>query len=127
MTKAEMERRFEEVKRAFGETACAFMTSNPHWARELDVAPAGAKRFVRVLFAESLLAQLETTDEEWCEITSAMGTADWAYLAEASGNPMARAHYRRCAERALATHRPVAARGGEVLNPFFDLTEGGEA
>jgi len=127
MTKYGMERRLEEIKGAFGETACAFMTSNPHWARELDEASAGAKRFVQALFAESVLAQLETTDDEWREITSAMCAADWEYMAETSCNHMARAHYRRFAERILETHRPVAVRGGETLNPFFGLTEGGAA
>lgn len=126
MTREEMERRLEEVKSAFAETACAFMSANPRWARELDEAPPAAKRFVRMLFVQSMLTHLETTDDEWCRITSAMDVADWRYLAQACGNRTAGAHYLQYAERVRATHRPALVRGGEILNPFADLPEGGE-
>jgi len=127
MTREEMEKRLGEVRRTFGETACAFMTANPRWAKELDEAPSAAKRFVRALFVRCLLEWIGTTDDEWRQITSDMDDDNWRYLAQACGNRTASAHYLQYAERIRTTHRPVVVRGCEILNPFADLPEGGAA
>lgn len=125
MTRREMEGRLDEVRRTFGEMACSLMTENPHWKKRLDEAPTAARGFVRALFVTSVLAWLEPREEDWRTITSDMSADDWRHLARTCGNPMASAQYRQCAEKVCAGGRPIAMRGGEILNPFVDLPEGG--
>jgi len=127
MTMREMERRLDEVRRTVWETACSLMTENPHWKRRLNEAPIAVRPFVRALFVTSVLAWLEPREEDWRTITSDMSADDWRHLARTCGNPMARAQYLQCAEKVRAEGRPIAMRGGEILNPFVNLPEGGAA
>lgn len=121
MTTAEMESKVDKARHLFRDDALEVFCANPLWQRRYTSAPDGAKAYYAALFADALHALVGVDDDEWKRVTNAMGVEDWQYMAETTGNQMAKAHYRKIVSMIEESGCPVTAAGPEVLNPFVNL------